>query len=108
VTVNAALINPTISASPNAINASKSATPTTTTPFSGGTPTYSCLWLQEAPGTTGFSTLGSSFLCSAGTAYGITTGPLSTKGLWSFELMVTDSADPAVVVTSNVVTVTVG
>lgn len=107
VSVNPVLVAAVISASPTSISPESSSTLTTTTPFTGGISTYSCQWLQEGPGATGYSAMGSSFLCSPSDTYVVTTGPLSAAGNWNFEFVVTDSANPAVTATSNAVTVTV-
>lgn len=111
VTVNAALTAPTVTASSSSIPPGTSTTLTTSalatdgTPSSGGT--YTCQWLEEAPGATGFSAMGSSFSCAAGNTYGISTGPLATAGDWNFEFQVTDSGNPSEVATSAAATVTV-
>jgi hypothetical protein len=79
----------------------------TTTSFSGGTTTYTCQWLQQAPGAGSYSNLGSSFTAGCTTSGNPTTstGVLGTAGTWHFELQVTDSG--GAVVTSNTVTVSV-
>jgi hypothetical protein len=99
------LTAPAISLSPASIYAGQSSTLKTVTSFSGGAPPYTCRWLEEAPGASGYSHLGSSFSCSAGSTPSTSTGALSGTGTWHFELQVTDS-EP-VTVTSNSVTVTV-
>jgi hypothetical protein len=106
VTVNPALTAPVISASPTTVSSGGSSTLSTTTSFSGGTPSYTCQWLVEAPGSGSYSDLGSSFSCTTSSLPTTSTGPLTT-GIWSFELEVTDSsAVPAAPAISNTVTVT--
>ncbi len=109
VTVSPPLATPTIGASPGAIDTGQSSTLTTTVSFGGGTPTYTCQWLQQAPGAGSPSDLGSSFTsdCTTSSLPSTSTGALSTTGTWSFELQVTDSGNPVEVVTSTAVTVTV-
>jgi hypothetical protein len=106
VTVNTAFVAPVISVSPTVVVSSSSPTGTlsTTTSFSGGTSAYSCQWLVEAPGGS-YSNLGSSFTtnCSSTGKPTISTGTLSTPGIWQFELQVTDSTGATV--TSSPVTV---
>jgi hypothetical protein len=103
VTYLPALAPPTISAPP-AIDAGQSATLSTTSSFSGGTPPFTCQWLESVPW--GFSDLGGSFSCSPGDTPSEPTGALAA-GSYSFGLQVTDSSSPAQVVTSDLVTVTV-
>jgi hypothetical protein len=100
-------VAPVISVAPTAIDSGQGSTLSTTASFSGGTPTYTSQWL-EALGAGSYSDLGSSFTtgCSTSSSPTIPTGALTT-GTWSFELQVTDSGNPALLVTSNVVTVTV-
>ena len=93
VTVNGELTQPTIMASA----VTSSAVTLTTTGFSGGTPAYTCQWLEEAPGTTGYSPLTSSSSCQSLTTYG-TSALTLTPGTWLFEFEVTDSS--AVTMTS--------
>ncbi len=111
VLVNPAFNNPgnspTISAAPATINSGQSATLSTTVSFSGGTPTYTCQWLVEAPGAGIYSDLSVSFSCTTSSLPTISTGTLAATGTWSFELEVTDSSGTPQTVTSNVVTVLV-
>ncbi len=110
VLVNSAFNNanaPTISVSPTTVDSGQSATLSTTTPFSGGTPTYTCQWLVEAPSAGSYSDLGSSFSCTTSSLPTISTGTLTAAGTWSFELEVTDSSGTPQTVTSNVATVLV-
>ncbi|MGP8056717.1 MAG: hypothetical protein ACLP9K_03845 [Nitrososphaerales archaeon] len=108
VTVNPTLAAPTISLSPGTIDAGQSSTLTTTVSLSGGTATYTCQWLEEAPGAGSYSTLGSSFTtgCTPSSKPSVSTGALVTIGTWSFELQVNDSSSESVA--SGAVTVTVG
>lgn len=107
-TVNSALSPASIAASHGTLDSGQSGTLFVTSGFSGGTSTYTCQWLQEAPGGGSYNSLGSTFSCSTGsTSYTSSTGTLSTTGTWSFELQVTDSAGVHETVTSGSVTVTV-
>ena len=103
--VNPALAAPVMQASPTATDLGHSASLTTSASFSGGTLTYSCQWLQEAPGAGSFSNLGSSFGCNQSDTPTTATGTLSTVGSWQFELQVTDGTGASV--TSNAATVTI-
>ena len=107
LTVNPALVAPVISVSPPAIDSGQSSTLTTTTSLSGGTSPYTCQWLEEAPGASSYSNLGSSFTtgCTTSGLPTISTGVLSATGSWHFELQVSDSGGATK--TSNAVTVTV-
>ena len=107
VSVSSALITPVISVSPSMILSGNSASLSTTTPFSGGTSTYTCQWLDEIPGGGSYNNLGSPFSsgCTTSSTPSTSTGALSTKGVWQFKLQVTDSVSSTVV--SNAVSVTV-
>jgi hypothetical protein len=98
---------PRISASPTIVGKGHSAALSTKTSFIGGLPPYTCQWLEEPPGGTGFSDLGGSFRagCTPSSKPSVTTGDLTTLGTWRFELRVTDAADA--VVTSSPATLTV-
>jgi hypothetical protein len=101
------LAAPTIS-SPQFIDNGQSATLSTTSSFSGGTPPYTCQWLvMDLRVENSFVYFGGSFPCSPGDKPGEPTGALAAVGAPEFELQVTDSSSPAQVVTSNAVTVTV-
>ncbi|MGA2874448.1 MAG: hypothetical protein ABSE82_02805, partial [Nitrososphaerales archaeon] len=108
LTVHSALIAPVISVSPITIDSGQSSTLSTPTSFSGGTSTYTCQWLAKAPGGS-YVNLGSSFTsgCTTSSQPTVSTGTLSTVGLWSFELQVTDSSGTPVTVTSSPVVVNV-
>ncbi len=98
ITVNPALVAPTISASALTINQGQSSTLSSTV-VSTGTPPYAYKWLQRAPGGS-YAAVGSnspSFSFAA-------TGAIAT-GSWSFILQVTDNAGAAV--NSSAVSVTV-
>ncbi|MDH2901952.1 MAG: hypothetical protein PXY39_13370, partial [archaeon] len=107
ISVAVGLVAPTISANPTTIDSGQGSTLVTITSFSGGIPSYTCQWLVEGPGSSSYSSLGSSFACNAGETPSTTTGALFSTGTWSFELEVTDSSTPAVTVASNAATVLV-
>jgi YVTN family beta-propeller protein len=106
VAVSPALTAPTISVTPSSMSSPGSSTLSTTTSFSGGTSTYTCQWLVEAPGGSSFTDLGSSFSCTVSSLPTYSTGTL-TVGTWEFELEVTDSSAVPNTVTSSPVSVTV-
>src|SRR5207245_1248860 len=103
VTVGAGLTVGTPTASPTTIDSGQSSTLSDT--FTGGTSTYTCQWLQKAPGATVFSNLGTAAACTSPSS--ISSGALTTTGTWTFELQVTDGSGTPVTVTSATVTVTV-
>jgi len=107
--VNPTLTPPTIEVTPTTVSPGQIATLTQLSPFAGGTPGYSCLWLQEGPHDSSFSPLGSPFSCDPSTlAAPMPTGPLTIPGVWTFCLQVTDSSGTPETVQSPPVTVTVG
>ena len=106
LTVNPPMTDPIVSVAPSTVDAGQSSI-LSAVPFSGGTPPYTCQWLQEAPGAIKFSNLGSSFSCTTSSTPSTSTGPLSTVGAWTFELQVTDSSGVPVSDTSSPATVTV-
>lgn len=106
-TVDPALTPPVIvSDSSTAVDVGQVVTLSTTSSFSGGTSSYTCQWLQEAPGATAYSSPGSSFPCTSSSLP--TVSPtLSTVGAWSFELQVKDSSSTPNIVASVPVSVMV-
>ncbi len=96
VTVNSPLRAPTIKASPSFVIGGSNAKLSVIVAFSSGTPMYTCQWLVEAPGTSSFSPLASSFSCSAGSLFSTSSGNLFKAGTWSFELQVSDSSGAVV------------
>ena len=104
------LTAPVISLALSLINKGQGTTISTATSFSGGSPKYTCQWLEEAPGESIFSDMGASFTsgCTTSSTPSVATGALSTVGIWSFELQVTDSSSPPETVTSNNVSLSVG
>ena len=78
---------------------------TLSTSFNGGTPPYTCFWLEKTPGASSYSKFASSSTCES-PEY-ISTGSLTTIGTWSFEFEVSDSSSSSVTVISNVATVNV-
>jgi hypothetical protein len=102
-----ALTATAITASPTPVDSGQSSVLSTVTSFSGGTFPYTCQWLEEAPGASSYSSLGSSFSCTTSGTPSTSTGTLSTVGVWSFELQVKDSSGVPVTVQSIPVTVTV-
>jgi parallel beta-helix repeat protein len=94
LTVNPALIRPTISVMPLAIGKGQFAKLSVKTPFKGGTSPYNCQWLKKSPTATSFTALGSSFTsgCAPSLKPSRSTGALTTLGTWTFELQVKDAA----------------
>lgn len=72
---------------------------------SGGTAPYEYQWLEESPGSTTFSAMPS--LSGGSTSYTFTTTSSTPTGTYIFELRVTDSENPAMVTTSNLVSINV-
>jgi hypothetical protein len=99
VTVNSALVGPTLSVSANTVDRGQTSSLTSSS-LSTGTSPYTYQWLQKAPG-------GSYSLISGATSnsYSFVTTSSTATGSWSFELQVTD--DAGVSVTSSAVSVMV-
>gem|GEM_PF-537739 len=97
--VTLALAYPAISVSPVTVEINQSALISTTTTFTGGTPPYTCQWLEEPPSTANFSDLGSPFTtgCTPSSKPSASTGVLPTSGTWAFEVQVTDALGTTVV-----------
>jgi hypothetical protein len=94
VTVNSALVAPTVTAAPNTVNQDQTSS-LSSSAVSTGTSPYTYQWLQHAPSASSYSAI--SDATSSGYSFA-TTGSTAT-GVWSFELQVTDAA--SAVVTSN-------
>lgn len=99
VTVDPALDSPAISVSPGIVGVNQSALISTALTFTGGTPPYTCQWLEELPSAADFSYLGGSFTsdCEPSSIPSASTGALATPGTWAFELQVTDALGISVV-----------
>jgi outer membrane protein assembly factor BamB len=100
-TAYSALVAPVISVDKSAVDKGQTAHFSISTGTSGGITPYSYMWLQKAPA--------GSFVNTGITSQTFNFAPDSSAalGTWSFELQVTDSATPTVVVTSNVVSIAV-
>jgi hypothetical protein len=97
------LLPPVVSLSSKAVDSNQSVSVFATTPLSGGTPPYTCQWLENSG--SGYNDIGPSFSCEAGSLPYLSTA-LST-GSYSFELQIVDDSPPDQAVTSNVVETTV-
>ncbi len=100
VTVNSALVAPTVMPTPSTINQGQTSS-LTSTAVSTGTSPYTYQWLQKAP---------SGSYVNVGTnlaSFSFVTSGSTVTGVWSFELQVTDSAGTPAVVTSSGVSVIV-
>ena len=102
VTVNSALVAPTVSASLGTVGQGQTSNLISTTVTTGTNP-YTYQWLSEAPGASSYLTISG----ATSSAYPFTTSGSTTTGTWSFELQVTDSASNHVLVTSSATSVTV-
>ena len=100
VTVNSALVAPSITATPNVVEQGQTSSLSSTSVTTGTSP-YTYQWLQKVPGTTTYSTINGAI----STTYTFITTTSTTTGSWSFQLQVTDAA--TAVITSNFVSVTV-
>jgi len=99
VTVNSALVAPTVTPTPSTINQGQTSSLTSTSESTGTSP-YTYQWLQKAPG--------GSFLAIGGatsSSYSFVTSIATASGSYSFILQVKDSVDA--VMNSSVVLVTV-
>ena len=90
VTVNSALVAPTVTATPSTVNQGQTSS-LTSTAASTGTPPYTCQWFEEAPGAKSYSAMGS---CAASFIF-VTSGT-TAAGKWSFILQVTDASGASV------------
>ena len=100
VTVNSALVAPTVTANPITVNQGQTSS-LTSTAVSTGTSPYTYQWLQKAPGASSYSAISG----ATSSSYSFATSGSTATGVWSFELQVTDSA--GAVATSSAATVTV-
>jgi hypothetical protein len=100
VTVNSALVAPTISANHGTVDQGQTSRLTSTAVITGTFP-YTYQWMQEAPGDSSFSNITGANSAS----YDFVTSGSTSTGVWSFELQVIDAA--SAVVPSNPVTITV-
>ncbi len=102
VTVNSALVAPTVSASPTSIMAGQSSSLTSTTVTTGTSP-YSYQWLQKGPIDSAYSAISG----ATSATFTFSTTSSTQLGTWSFELQVTDSAQTPETVPSNAVSLNV-
>ena len=100
ITVNPALVAPTISATASAVDQGQYSGLSSTAVTTGTSP-YSYQWLQKAPGFGSYSAIGGATSIS----YVFVTTVSTALGTWSFELQVTDSLGAQVM--SGAVSVTV-
>ena len=100
VTVNPALVAPSVSASVGVVTQGQTSSLTSSSVTTGTSP-YTYQWLQRAPGAGSYSLISGAISSS----YSFVTSASTATGSWSFELRVTDSA--SAVVTSTGVSVTV-
>ena len=105
LTVHPTLSPPAIAVTPNSVNVGQGVTLFTTGPFSGGTASYTCQWLEEVPGGSGWADLQTSFGCAPGGYPDLSFSSTSVPGTYGFELQVADAA--GVVVTSTAAALTV-
>jgi large repetitive protein len=102
VTVNSALVAPTVTPTPFSIIKGQTSSLTSTSVTTGTSP-YSYQWLQKAPGEGSFSPIGGATLAS----YTFDSAGKAT-GDYNFELQVSDNAGAVVTSLSATVTVTIG
>jgi hypothetical protein len=102
VTVNSALVAPSVSASNSTVDQGQTAA-LSSTAVSTGTSPYTYQWLEKAPDAGTYSSING----ATSSSYSFVTSDSTTIGSWSFELQVTDSASTPVVVTSAAASVTV-
>jgi hypothetical protein len=102
VTVNSALVAPTVTATPTTVNQGQTSS-LSSTAVSTGTSPYMYVWFQEDPGASSYSAISG----ATSSSYSFVTTGSTTAGVWSFELQVIDSASSPFMVTSAAVSVTV-
>ena len=95
VTVNSALVAPTVSASKSTVDLGQTSVLSSTAVTTGTSP-YTYQWLEKASGAGSYAAISG----AASSGYSFVTSGSTAVGFWSFELQVTDSADTPVVVTS--------
>lgn len=93
VAVGPAFVAPGIEVASGMVDENQSSTLTTVVPLGGGTPPYSCKWLREDPGSSNYTSLGSSFICDIASHPTASTGALAIGGTWDFELQASDSTN---------------
>jgi peptidoglycan/xylan/chitin deacetylase (PgdA/CDA1 family) len=86
ITVNSALVAPTVTATPGTINQGQNSS-LTSTAVSTGTSPYTYQWLQKAPGAGSYSSISGATSIS----YNFVISNSTAIGTWNFELQVTDS-----------------
>ncbi len=99
VTVNSALVAPTVTATPGTVDQGQTSS-LTSTAVSTGTSPYTYQWLEKAPGGS-FSPISG----ATSTSYNFVTSGSTATGSWSFEIQVTDAAGAQVTSTAATVTV---
>jgi hypothetical protein len=99
VTVNSALVAPTVTAIPSIIDQGQTSS-LTSTAVSTGTSPYTYQWFEMAPGGS-FSSISGAI----STSYNFVTSGSTATGSWSFELQVTDATGAQVNSTAATVTV---
>ncbi len=102
VTVNPALVAPTVSASLGTITQGQTSSLTSSSVTTGTSP-YSYQWLSRAPGSGSYLSISG----ATSSSYSFATSISTATGSWSFKLQVTDSASTSAVVTSLGASVTV-
>ena len=105
LTVNPTLSPPAVGVTPSAVNVGQGVVLFTTEPFSGGTGGFTCQWLVEVPGGSGWTDLQAPFACVPGGYPDLSFSATSVPGAYGFELQVTDGA--GVVVSSTAAALTV-
>ncbi len=95
VTVNSALVAPTVSASASTINQGQNCS-LSSVAVSTGTGPYTYQWLEKVPGASSYSLISGAI----SSTYSFITSSSTTTGSWGFELQVTDSASEVVISTS--------
>src|SRR5271157_1381056 len=101
VTVNSALVAPTISASVGTVDQGQTSS-LTSSPVTTGTSPYTYQWYSKV-GTGSYAAISG----ATSTSYNFVTSGSTTTGVWSFELQVNDSAYTHTSVTSTAASVTV-
>jgi len=91
LTVDSALVAPTVGANPGTVVAGHGSNLTTTSSFGGGTSPYSCVWQEENSGTNKFRNVTAPIPCIPGSMPFRLSGALPS-GAWSFRLEVIDGA----------------
>ncbi len=100
ITVNSALVAPTVTPSPSTVTQSQTSTLSSSTVTTGTSP-YSYQWFSQAPSASSYTKING----ATSSSYSFATTSSTATGNWNFKLQVTDNTGAAVTSTAATVTV---